>query len=76
MSRAEDRATRRRAHYAGRARGGDPSRRVAAALDYLRQEMAHQPPSAARLAADVAVPWLLDLTDRMLRGELVDNHRR
>lgn len=70
---ADARAARRREHYVSRTRGGEPRKRVAAALDYLRQEMPHHPRSQRRVA-ELAVAFLVDLTDRLQRGEIVDNH--
>ncbi len=76
VARVQARAARRREHYVARTRGGSPRGRVAAALDYLRQEMAHHQPAAAAAAADRAVAFLVDCTDRLQRGEFLDSYRR
>lgn len=75
-ARAQARALRRREHYVSRTRSGPPRVRAAAALDYLRQEMAHHQPAVAARVADRAVGFLVDLTDRLARGEFVDNYSR
>lgn len=74
--RAVERAQRRREHYVSRTRDGEPRKCVAAALDYLRQEMAHHQPRTAKRAADLAVTFLVDLTDQLQKGEFLDNHHQ